>query len=214
MIEVDEDAALRAAPGDFGAELEDGSSAWLESWGMAEILVVAADGSELQLASGSTAELEVPLVLPRIGREPMEGDTVPFFWFDESTGLWMQDGEAVDSESGNPIGTIDHFDHWNVDIAMETTCVLVKVEDTTGSPRPDLQVEAMGLDYTNYQDYFSDASGNAYMLVRRDSQLQLTVFDESAISLATTSVNTPNTIGDCQSLLDAGTLETVHVFAF
>ena len=42
------------------------------------------------------------------------------------------------------------------------------------------------------------------MLVRRDSTLSFTVYDANGTELATLNATTPNTIGDCQSLLDAG----------
>jgi hypothetical protein len=94
---------------------------------------------------------------------------------------------------------------------METTCVSAHVEDAAG-PRENLQVEAMGLDYTNYTDHFTDAAGDAYMLVRRQSTLSFTVFDADGTELATMNATTPNTIGDCQSLLDAGQLQEVASF--
>ena len=124
----------------------------------------------------------------------------------------MQDGEAVlSTEASAFIGEIDRFDHWNSDKPMETTCVSAHVEDGTG-PLENLQVEAMGQDYTNYTDHFTDAAGDAYMLVRRDSTLSFTVFDADGTELATMNATTPNTIGDCQSLLDAGQLQEVASF--
>ena len=212
MINVDDDTALRAAPGDFSAKLDDGSDALLDSWGMAELLILGADGKELQLAAGATAEVEMPMVFPRIGREPNPGELIGFFWFDESTGEWMQDGEAVNGGNGMFIGEIDRFDHWNCDKAMETTCVSAHVEDSTGVAQENLQVVAMGIDYTNYTDHFTDAAGDAFMLVRRDSNLFFTVYDANGTELATMNATTPNTIGDCQSLLDAGQLQEVASF--
>ncbi len=212
MINVDDDTALRAAPGDFSAKLDDGSEGFLDSWGMAELLILGADGRELQLAAGTTAEVEMPIVFPRIGREPNPGELIGFFWFDEATGQWMQDGEATNGNNGMFIGEIDRFDHWNSDKVMETTCVSAHVEDAAGLAQENLQVVAMGIDYTNYTDHFTDASGDAYMLVRRDSTLSFTVLDASGAELATMTASTPNTIGDCQSLLDAGQLSEVAFF--
>ncbi len=50
------------------------------------------------------------------------------------------------------------------------------------------------------------------MLVRRDSTLSFTVYDANGTELATMNATTPNTIGDCQSLLDAGQLQEVASF--
>jgi len=212
MIDVNQTSPLRASPGDFSAVLTDASNAKLESWGMAELLVQAADGSELKLAPGATADVEMPIILPRAGRDPQPGETIGFFWFDETTGLWMQDGEAVNSSNGTFIAPIDEFGHWNSDKPMETTCVSVEVHNSDGTPREDIQVEAMGLDYSNYQDFYTDATGTAYLLVRRNSELSATVYDIDGTDLAATTITTPNTIGDCQDLLDAGTLQLVYTF--
>jgi len=212
MINVQDRIALRASPGDFQAKMADGSSAWLESFGMSELLIVDAQGEELFLADGKTAELAMDIILP-IGGRGEASQSIPFLIFDEATGLWVEEGTGTTTDWSTYVFPIDEFGHWNADQSYNTTCVKVRVEDSSGNPVSDLQVEAMGLDYTNYQDYFTNQAGDAYMLVRRDSQLQATVYDQNGAALAAQNIATPNVIGDCVSIEAATGVPLVATFS-
>jgi hypothetical protein len=212
MIDVQDRLSLRASPGDFQAEMADGSSAWLESFGMSEILILDANGDELALADGETAELAMDIIMPLKGRGEAAA-SIPFLIFDEATGLWIEQGTGTTSDWQTYIFPIDEFGHWNADQSYNTTCVKVRVEDSSGDPVVDIQVEAMGLDYTNYYDHFTNANGEAYMLVRRDSSLLATVYDSTGVALGNQSIATPNTIGDCAQIEAAGGVSLVGTFS-
>ena len=212
MINVQDKVALRASPGDFQAEMADGSAAWLESFGMSEVLIVDADGKPLSLADGETAELAMDIIMPLKGRGEASANS-PFLIFDEATGLWIEQGEGTTTDWQTYVFPIDEFGHWNADQAYNTTCVKVRVEDSSGVGIEDVQVEAMGLDYTNYYDHFTNANGEAYMLVRRDSSLLATVYDGSGNVLGDQSIATPNTIGDCAQIEAASGVSLVGTFS-
>ena len=212
MIDVQDRIALRASPGDFQAKMADGSSAWLESFGMSELLIVDAQGEELFLADGKTAELAMDIILPVAGRGEAS-QSIPFLIFDEASGQWIEEGTGTTSDWSTYVFPIDELGHWNADQAYNTTCVKVRVEDSSGNPVPDVQVEAMGLDYSNYYDHFTNQAGSAYMLVRRDSQLQATVYDQNGAALAAQNIATPNMIGDCESIEAAVGVPLVATFS-
>jgi hypothetical protein len=212
MINVQDKVALRASPGDFQAEMADGSAAWLESFGMSEVLILDADGKELSLADGETAELAMDIIMPLKGRGEASA-SIPFLIFDEATGLWIEQGTGTTTDWQTYVFPIDEFGHWNADQAYNTTCVKVRVEDSSGVGIEDVQVEAMGLDYTNYYDHFTNANGEAYMLVRRDSALLATVYDGSGNVLGDQSIVTPNTIGDCAQIEAASGVSLVGTFS-
>jgi hypothetical protein len=212
MINVQDKVALRASPGDFQAEMADGSAAWLESFGMSEILIVDANGEALALADGETAELAMDLIMPLKGRGEAS-QTIPFLIFDEVSGLWIDQGTGMTTDWQTYIFPIDEFGHWNSDQAYNTTCVKVRVEDSNGDPIVDVQVEAMGIDYTSYNDHFTNAAGFAYMLVRRDSELQATVYDQSGLAQGAQTIATPNTIGSCDSIEAATGVPLVGTFS-
>jgi hypothetical protein len=212
MINIQDKASLRASPGDFQAEMADGSAAWLESFGMSELLIVDANGAELAIADGETAELAMDIIMPIKGRGEAAG-TLPFLIFDEATGLWVEQGTGTTTDWETYVFPIDELGHWNADQAYNTTCVKVRVEDSNGDPMVDVQVEAMGLDYSNYYDHFTGANGEAYMLVRRDSQLVATVYDAAGNALGNQGIATPNTIGDCVQIEAAGGVSLVGTFS-
>jgi hypothetical protein len=212
MIDVQDKAALRASPGDFQAEMADGSAAWLESFGMSEVLILNDDGEALSLADGETAELAMDIIMPIKGRGEASA-SIPFLIFDEATGLWIEQGTGTTTDWQTYVFPIDEFGHWNADQAYNTTCVKVRVEDSSGAGIEDVQVEAMGLDYTNYYDHFTNANGEAYMLVRRDSSLLATVYDGSGNVLGDQSIATPNTIGDCAQIEAASGVSLVGTFS-
>lgn len=212
MINVQDKAALRASPGDFKAEMADGSAAWLESFGMSEVLIFDADGEALSLADGETAELAMDIIMPLRGRGEARG-SIPFLIFDEATGLWIEQGTGTTTDWQTYLFPIDEFGHWNADQSFNTTCVKVRVEDSSGLGIADVQVEAMGLDYTNYYDHFTNANGEAYMLVRRESSLIATVYDGSGNALGEQSIASPNTIGDCVQIEAASGVSLVGTFS-
>jgi hypothetical protein len=212
MIDVRKRAQLRASPGDFQAEMADGSATWLESFGMSEILILDANGEELALANGQTAELAMDIIMPVQGRGEAAG-SIPFLIFDEVTGLWVEQGTGSTSDWQTYVFPIDEFGHWNADQVYNTTCVKVRVEDSNGDPVEDMLVEAMGLDYSNYYDHFTNANGEAYLLVRRDSSLIATVYDGLGAALGSQAIATPNTIGDCTQIEAAGGVSLVGTFS-
>ncbi|MBE0484424.1 MAG: carboxypeptidase regulatory-like domain-containing protein [Bacterioplanes sp.] len=80
-------------------------------------------GQPLQLAPGQTAMIRMDVVdnVGADGRVFQQGDTIPMWWFDVRTGLWVEDGlgEIVASESalsGLALqAEVSHFTTWNWD---------------------------------------------------------------------------------------------------
>ena len=89
--------------------------------------VPARGGQSLQLAIGKTAEIELPLYASaRLDGTPAEeGQTIPLWSLDESTGLWVQEGEGtVVASSSSPTGlalraTASHLSWWNCDMSFD-----------------------------------------------------------------------------------------------
>ena len=107
-------------PGSFDGIQPDGSITPIVSFGVSEYVLTAA-GQPLQLASGQTATIEVPIY----GAQKLDGsvlaagDSTPLWSLDESTGMWVQEGTGtVVASAGSPSGlamraTVSHFSWWN-----------------------------------------------------------------------------------------------------
>ncbi|HNP65570.1 MAG TPA: Ig-like domain-containing protein, partial [Woeseiaceae bacterium] len=114
---------VAAFPGLFFGVDSNGSDQLLLSHGVAEFVVQ--QGSEtLNIASGQTATVEVPLYADgnADGSAVMVGDLIPFWSLNEATGVWLEEalGEVVasnDSPTGLAVvATVSHFSWWNIDV--------------------------------------------------------------------------------------------------
>ncbi|GAA6138142.1 hypothetical protein NBRC116583_18890 [Arenicella sp. 4NH20-0111] len=86
------------------------------------------DGDRVNLASGATAEIEIPLYVSNYpdGRAIEVGHQIAVSSMDESSGVWKQEGvgsvvRASESPSGFSLrATVTHFSWWSADVAMST----------------------------------------------------------------------------------------------
>lgn len=116
-------------------------------------------GRRLALADGRSAVIEMPLhATLDIDGTPLEvGDTMPVWSLNETTGVWVQEGEGEVVASASATGlalraTVTHFSWWNPDhfaspvrvnitFALDdgvtpTVCCHVDAETITGYPGP------------------------------------------------------------------------------
>lgn len=107
-------------PGFMGSS----SSALIESNGALQVTFTdTTDGTKLQLASGQTATLRIPAVARGGAAMP---STIPLYYLNETTGLWVQEGTATLKGSGaNQYyeGTVAHFSTWNCDRPYDTVYI-------------------------------------------------------------------------------------------
>ncbi|MCA8943077.1 MAG: carboxypeptidase regulatory-like domain-containing protein [Planctomycetes bacterium] len=97
-------------PGDF-VGVDGGTRVDLISYGVVDVELTDASGNPLNLAAGQTADIEFPFP----PNDPGDA-TIPLWWFDDATGDWIREGDAV-RDDGNGVyrGTVTHFTPWNCD---------------------------------------------------------------------------------------------------
>lgn len=101
---------------------EVGESVILISAGMADFQF-SQDGNDLQLAQGVVASIEMDLAQTEgdDGRVYAEGDQIPMWWFDDTTGFWVEDGVGTIQLSETAasglklVAQVTHFTTWNWD---------------------------------------------------------------------------------------------------
>ena len=138
------DANFRAVipGGDLAARRTDNSGAILYSYGMLRVLLRDEDGNDLQLAKGKESTLTVNL--PESGTADAPA-TIPLWYFDEKTGLWLEEGEAT--RQGNKyVGKVKHFTEWNFDLPGQGVEVELQFVSEGGGPG---KVEEMPVDPEN-----------------------------------------------------------------
>jgi hypothetical protein len=115
-------------PGAFRGRTTSGELTLLQSFGMVKVLLETADGQELQLSK--EAEISFPIPTDRNSVAPA---TIPLWYIDEASSLWIQEGQAV--RSGDfYVGKVSHFSWWNCDLNVPQVTIEGNVTVNAGSP--------------------------------------------------------------------------------
>ncbi len=165
-------------PGNYQARSTGGQLQRIESFGALSVTLADANNAALNLAPGRTATVRIP-VATRSADVPA---TIPLFWFNEQTGLWVQEGTAtLQGTAPNQYyeGTVTHFTVWNADRPQETIFVRGCVQDAGGARVAGVAMQSLGSDYSGTGDAVTDASGNFVLPMRRGGVA--TVFGEIGI---------------------------------
>lgn len=147
-----------AFPGDFEGIREDGTTTQFVSFGFMGVNLYNADKSaEVRLAPGTTAELSLN-VAGKLGSLVI--DSIPMWWFDETAGVWREDG-AAELVDNSFVADVTHFTTWNWDLPVSDVCTIEgTVLNTNEEPVAGARVFSRGVDYAIMDDDFTDADGH------------------------------------------------------
>jgi hypothetical protein len=159
-------------PGDFTA-VSGGSIGQLQSFGA--MLIDVRDGSNVRygLAPGSTAVIRIP-VSTRSANVPA---TIPLFYFDDSTGRWVQDVTATLVGTGADRyyeGTVSRLSYWNADLVTETIFVNGCVQSESGQPAGNVLVESDGIDYSGSSQVYTGTDGSFRLPIQKNGRATVT----------------------------------------
>lgn len=143
-------------PGEFEGVREDGTEVPFVSFGFMTVELTGADKEPLQMADGTTASLQLTISEDKARTAPA---TIPMWYFDEETGLWMEEGEAT--LAGNVYtADVEHFTTWNWDLPLDDVCSITgTVVNNDGAPVGGARVVSSGVDVAIMDEVYSDASG-------------------------------------------------------
>jgi uncharacterized protein YfaP (DUF2135 family) len=191
-------------PGDFTAMVA-GAASPIESFGAMNVRLSDSAGATLNLRSGQTATVRLPLS----SRSANPPTTIPLFYFDNSSGRWVQEGTATLAGSGSSRyyeGTVSHFSTWNADQVYNTVRITGCVVDTNGVRVTGAVVSADGVDYSGTSSASTDSTGAFVLPIRLGSSA--TVAGYSAGLLTNTLRVGPyaadTTLSGCLTLGQAG----------
>ena len=193
---IDPSLYVEAMPGLYTtSNNETGDIEPIESFGAFSLTLTDAEGNNLDLVSDTTATVRIPLA-SGVTNPPA---TIPLYYFNESTALWVEEGEATLTTIGGAsfyVGTVSHFTTWNADQVYNTVELLGCVVDADGLPVANIQVLSEGTSYIGRSSAYTDAEGDFVLPVRKDSSML--VFARSGSQTNTVVVNT----SDVDSQLD------------
>jgi hypothetical protein len=118
------------AGGDLLARRTDGSTRLLYSYGILRVKLTGSGGEDLQVAPGKTAALTIDVPESQMSTAPA---TIPLWFFDETAGVWKEEGEAT-RQGDKYVGTVKHFTDWNADHPTGWAIVRGRVLDCEGNP--------------------------------------------------------------------------------
>lgn len=160
-------------PGGFnGISAGDNSTQAIESFGAMLVDIRDSAGARYTLAGGKTSTIRIPLGTNSTNPPA----TVPLWFFDETAGIWKEEGTAaLQGTTSNRYyeGTVTHFSYWNADIVMETIFVTGCVKDANGQPVANALVRTEGIDYTGVTEDSTAADGTFQAAMRKNSRAKL-----------------------------------------
>lgn len=124
------DFSFKIPGGDLSGVNAAGQNRILTSYGMLSVELTGSSGQAVQLASGTSATLQLPIAAFQLALAPA---TIPLWYFDETTALWKEEGQAI--KNGNSYeASVSHFTWWNCDNPGTQAYLQGKVVDCVGNP--------------------------------------------------------------------------------
>ncbi|MEP7164949.1 MAG: hypothetical protein ABI741_09645 [Ferruginibacter sp.] len=189
-------------PGDLRGIDDAGSLKGLTTFGMAAVELTGISGELLQIAPGKKATLTIPL--PNGGATTFPS-SIPLWSFEETKGLWKQEGEATKTGSAY-IGEVNHFSFWNVDLPNAIVPLTFTIVDANGNPLNNIYFDIVPLNPNPSWAHITggtDPSGyvSTYVTPNTQYDLHLTFTSTTCIlsfvqtfSVGATAVNLGNAI--------------------
>lgn len=160
-------------PGDLRGLDSDGFMKLLTTYGMAAVELTGASGELLQIAAGKKATMTFPIPNSILSAAPAN---LPLWSFDESNGLWKQEGQATKT-GNNYVGEVSHFSFWNCDVPSNFVQFNCTLQTQDGAALPGLFVKVSVVGNTQQAGYgYTDSTGYTGGAVPNNSQLLLQVF--------------------------------------
>lgn len=165
-------------PGDLRGINGDNFMRTLTSYGMAAVELTGDAGELLQIATGKKATLTIPIPSAILGNASA---SIPLWYFDESIGLWKEEGTATKS-GNNYTGEVAHFSFWNCDDPSIMSFVDFTIVDANGNPLNQVSVKISPVsDPVDYRVAYTNGNGYASGYIPKDEQFLLEVINESCV---------------------------------
>ncbi len=171
----------------------------IESFGAMIVDFEDASGHKLNLASGESATIRIPVSNKKTNSNLPT--TVPLYYLDEATGKWKKYGTnaALNSAKTYYEGTVSHFSLENLDYPYNTIYIDGCVEDANGAKVANADIEMVGFDYNSILTTTTDSNGKFRIRAKKGYTSLVTASKEDMLS-NTAKVQNPTadyTIPNC-----------------
>lgn len=124
---------IAVAPGDFSAVDANGNNCTIVSQGMLNVEIIGETTGNYYSFEGLGKTFTI--TIPCTGDPSKAPDTIAMWYYDEDSGLWIEEGTATKSEIGTTgfyqyTGTVSHFTTWNMDYKVDNlTSITGTIDD-------------------------------------------------------------------------------------
>ena len=160
-------------PGDLRGIDANNKESILKSFGMVTVEMNDAGGNKLQLASGKTAAITLPI--PSALQSSAPG-TMPLWYFDETKGVWKQEGTAT-KQGNNYVGSVAHFSFWTTGQLTQDVKLEATFKDSAGYVFANKLITITSTNYGTTNGY-TDNAGLVSGLVPANETLVMKAFDD------------------------------------
>ncbi len=161
-------------PGDLRGISTNNDIKGLRTFGMVNVEFEGTGSQLLQLKPGMTATIQLPVPASLATVAPA---TIPLWYFDESKGLWKEEG-AAQKNGAFYTGTVSHFTFWNIDDPFPYVQIQMKVINTAGQGIQGAAVELTSLSDSAAAYDLTDINGNVDGYVPANVQLRRDIYNE------------------------------------
>jgi hypothetical protein len=165
-------------PGSFMANDKNNKRVTLKSFVMMAVVLESTSGEKLQITSGNTAKLTIPI--PSSVQSSATA-SISLWSIDEQTGLWKEEGVATKSGT-NYTGDVKHFSFWNCDFSEPAVTISMILKNSSGLPLIYASV-LVRADTGGIARGYTDSLGQVNGLVPANENLMLQVLDECGVTV-------------------------------
>jgi len=184
-------------PGDLRAIDAAGNLCGLQSFGMFVVELTGSGGEKLQL--NGTAPAIVESLIPACLRNYAPA-AIPLWHFDETQGLWMEEGSAVMQRQSYK-GAVTHFSYWNFDVPMLLTRIKMRFVDQYDRPITGARATLHADGIFGFGNLFVDDNGVIFQQIPKDQ-----IFTLNLITSLCSEIIYSTQIGPFTADTDLGTI--------
>jgi len=166
---------INLMPGDMTA-VGGGS---LASLGAITINILDSEGNGLELVEGESMTIRIPVSTLRTGATA----TIPFWWFNEEIGRWVEEGQGTLSNDGTYYeASVPRVRTWNADYLYDYVTIYGCVESNSSNPIANATINLEGANYNGSTSALSDSNGNFSIRAMENAESLLTARTAYSIS--------------------------------
>ena len=164
----------------------------LQTYGMIAVELEGSNGEKLNLASGKSATITLPIPSSLMANAPA---TIPLWYFNDTLGIWKEEGTAT--KQGNTyVGSVSHFSFWNCDVPNNFVNLKLTLKNQNQEVLSGYRVALRNTQNNSTAYGYTDSSGTVNGAVPSGVPLEMIVYNKCNSVIHTQPAGPFNTASD------------------